>query len=81
VRSFLGLCNYYRRFVKDFAKIASPLNRLTRKDLSFVWSPECETAFISLKNWLCSPPILSYPDFERPFHLYTDASQTALGYI
>jgi len=81
VRSFLGLCNYYRRFVKDFAKIASPLNRLTRKDISFVWSPECETAFISLKDRLCSPPILSYPDFERPFHLYTDASQTALGYI
>ena len=81
VRSFLGLCNYYRRFVEGFAKIASPLNRLTRKDVAFVWSPECETAFNSLKNRLCSPPILAYPDFERPFHLYTDASQSALGYI
>ena len=80
VHSFLGLCNYYRHFVEAFAKITSPLN-LTRKDVAFVWSPECETAFNSLKTRLCSPPILAYPDFERPFHLYTDASQSALGYI
>ena len=81
VHSSLGLCNYYRRFVEGFAKITSPLNRLTRKDVAFVWSPKCETAFNSLKNRLCSPPILAYTDFERPFHLYTDASQSALGYI
>ena len=78
---FLGLCNYYHRFVEGFAKIASPLNHLTRKDVAFAWSPDCETAFISLKDHLCSPPILAYPDFERPFHLYTDASQSALGYV
>ena len=81
VRSFLGLCNYYRRFVEGFSKIASPLNRLTRKDVSFVWSPECEIAFQTLKNRLCSPPILAYPDFSQPFHLFTDASQSAIGYV
>ena len=81
VRSFLGLANYYRRFVHNFAKISSPLNRLTRKDIVFVWTPECEEAFLDLKRRLCSAPILAYPDFNQPFHLYTDASQSALGYI
>ena len=81
VRSFLGLCNYYRRFVKDFARIASPLNRLTRESVSFVWDLSCEAAFLKLKDCLCSPPILAYPDFSQPFHLHTNASQHALGYI
>ena len=81
VCSFLGLANYYRRFVHNFANISSPLNRLTRKDVAFVWTPECEEAFLELKHRLCSAPILAYPDFNQPFHLYTDASQYALGYI
>ena len=81
VRSFLGLCNYYRRFVKDFPRMASPLNRLTRKSVSFVRDPSCEASFLKLKDRLCSPPILAYPDFSQPFHLHTDASQHALGYI
>ena len=80
-RSFLGLCNYHRRFVEGFSKIASPLNRLTRKDVVFAWTPECQSAFQTLKNRLCSPPILAYPDFNLPFHLFTDASHSALGYI
>ena len=81
VRIFLGLCNYYRRFVEGFAQVASPLNKLTRKNFPFVWSSECQTAFVELKRRLCAPPILAYPNFSLPFHLYTDASQTAIGYI
>eukprot|EP00795_Rhopilema_esculentum_P001442 gene1442-biopygen10090 len=81
IRSFLGLANYYRRFVQGFAKIASPLNMLTRKGIPFVWSSACENAFHLLKQRLCSAPILAYPDFTKSFHLYTDASQTALRYI
>ena len=81
VRSFLGLCNYYRRFVHDFARIASPINQLTRKDVKFVWSAECQHAFNLLKQSLCSNPVLAYPVFSEPFHLYTDASNSALGYI
>ena len=81
MRSFLGLCNYYRRFVKDFAKIASPLNHLTRKNVPFLWTTDCEAAFVELKARLSSPPILAYPNFELPFHLFTDASQYALGYV
>ena len=80
-RSFLGLANYYRRFVHNFADICSPLSRFTHKDIAFVWTPECKEAFLELKRRLCSAPILAYPDFNQPFHLYTDASQYALGYI
>ena len=81
VRSFLGLCNYYRRFLKDFAKVASPLHRLTRKDVPFELDNTCHDAFAILKSHLCSVLILSYPHFNQPFHLYPDASQTALGYV
>ena len=81
VHSFLGLANYYHHFVHNFAKISSPLIRITRKDIIFVWTPECEEAFLDLKHHLCSAPILAYPDFNQPFHLYTNASQSALGYI
>lgn len=79
LRAFLGLCNYYRRFVKGFAQIASPLNKLTSKHAKFSWSPDCQTAFESLKQALTSAPILSYPDFRLPFHLFVDASQTGIG--
>ena len=79
LRAFLGLCNYYRRFVKGCAQIASPLNKLTGKHATFSWSSECQTAFETLKQALISAPILSYPDFRLPFHLFVDASQTGIG--
>ena len=81
VRSFLGLANYYRKFVKDFAKIAFPLNRLLAKQVPFQWTNECQDAFERLKQALTSPPILAFPDFDREFILYTDASSTAISYI
>lgn len=68
-RSFLGLANYYRHFVKGFAKLAAPLNHLLRKDQKFVWTDKCEQAFISLKTALTTAPILVFPDFKEPFHL------------
>lgn len=79
VRSFLGLANYYRRFVKDFAKIAAPLNQLLRKDHKFVWTAQCEEAFQALKAALISAPILAFPDFSEIFHLYVDASNEGIG--
>ncbi|MES9903532.1 MAG: reverse transcriptase domain-containing protein, partial [Sedimenticola sp.] len=81
VRQFLGLTNYYRRFVKDYSKITSPLNKLLRKDIKFDWSPECETSFNILKDRLISPPILGFPDMQKEFILSTDASGTAIGYV
>ena len=67
--------------MKDFATVASPLHLLTRKDVTYDWDHTCHDVFAILQSHLCSAPILSYPHFTQPFHLYTDASQTALGYI
>lgn len=78
VKAFLGL-NYYRRFVKGFAQIASPLNKLLSKNVKFEWTSECQTAFDGLKQALVTAPILSNPDFAQPFHLFVDASQTGIG--
>ena len=83
VRSFLGLASYYRRFVKGFSNIATPLNRLLEKskDKDINWTPECEEAFRTLKNRLTTAPVTAYPDFDIPFRLYTDASNVGLGAI
>ena len=58
VRSFLGMAGYYRRFIKDFARIAIPLTKLTKKEQPYVWTEKCEQAFSSLKKALIEPPIL-----------------------
>ena len=76
---FLGLANYYRRFIKDFAKIASPFTNLLRKDIKFAWTQTCQEAFNTLKQALISSPILAFPDFEKPFELFVDASHDGLG--
>lgn len=79
VRSFLGLANYYRRFIKDFSKTAAPLNKLLRKDQKFVWTDTCEQAFETLKAALVCAPILALPDFKETFQLFTDASNEGIG--
>ena len=81
VRSFLGLANYYRRFVRGYSDITAPMNKLLKKDVVFKWSPECQKAFDLLKEKLTSPPILTYPSFDREFILYTDASNFSISYI
>jgi hypothetical protein len=82
VRSFLGLASYYRRFIKDFATIASPLHKLTEKEKAFHWSDDCETAFQTLKQALTQSPILAYPrPGEEQFILDTDASGVGIGAV
>ena len=81
LRSFVGLVLYYRRFVPDFSKVAGPLRALTRKDVPFVWSSECQRSFDRLKELLTNAPVLCYPDFKRPFILETDASRCGLGAV
>ena len=81
VRSFLGLCSYYRKFILNFSTIAKPLTRLTEKDVKFVWSMECDRAFESLKTCLVDTPILVYPDMTKPFILDTDASGVGIGAV
>ena len=81
LRSFLGLCSYYRRFVKDFAKIAKPLHSLTQKNTPFKWDEDCQQAFVDLKEYLTRSPVLIYPDPSRQFILDTDASHLAIGAV
>ena len=83
VRSFLGLASYYRRFIPNFATIASPLVALTRKECprKVVWTLECTEAFDRLKKALASPPLLGYPLREGHFYVSTDASDCGTGAV
>ena len=81
LRGFIALASYYRKFVKNFSSIVEPLNRLLKKNVHYVWGDDQHDAFERLKMCLMTPPILTYPNFERPFILYTDASTFALGAI
>ena len=74
IRSFLGLAGYYRRFVKDFSKIAAPLTRLTQKNVKFVWIDRCEEHFQLLKDLLTTAPVLTLPSGDEGFIVYCDAS-------
>eukprot|EP00731_Ephydatia_muelleri_P031255 Em0022g769a len=82
LRQFLGLTNYYRRFIKGYSSIAEPLHKLTRKtEGGFKWNSECQNAFQHLKHLLVSPPILAYPQFQLPFVVTLDASSCAIGAV
>ena len=81
VRRFLGLYNYYRKFVKNYSKITNPLNKLQAKDTKFKWTSECQDVFESLKRKLITAPILAFPDMNKPFILTYDVSKSAIGYI
>jgi len=74
VRGFLGLTGYYRKFIKDYAKIATPLTSLMKKDHRFVWTADCQAAFDTLKEALLSPPVLTLPNDVDTFILDTDAA-------
>ena len=79
VRSFLGACGYYRKFIKDYSKIAAPLTELTKKGRRFKWTESCQDAFDCLKSKLTSAPVLAFPDYNRQFILHCDASNVAIG--
>ena len=83
VRSFLGLTGYYRKFIPDYATIATPLTDLTRKNqpVRIQWSKECDAAFNTLKARICSRPVLASPDFTKEFILQTDASDRGVGAV
>lgn len=81
VRSALGLIGYYRKFIPQFAETAKPLTRLTRKNAKFVWTSECENAFLELKHALVCAPVLSYPKEQGIFVLDTDASLWGIGSV
>ncbi|KAG8500979.1 hypothetical protein CXB51_003063 [Gossypium anomalum] len=81
VRSFLGLAGYYRRFVKGFSMIATPIMRLLQKDVQFEWTKECQQSFEKLKALLTEAPILVQLESGKEFVIYSDASLNSLGCV
>ncbi|CAN4101491.1 unnamed protein product [Withania somnifera] len=79
IRGFVGTAGYYRRFVEGFSSIAAPLTRLTRKNVAFRWSEECERGFAKLKDPLTSAPVLTLPVEGQGFSVSCDASGIGLG--
>lgn len=75
------MCNYYRRYIRNYAKIARPLYNLCRKDQPYIWSEDCSIALDTLKTALMSSPVLIFPDFGNSFIITTDASNYAVGAI
>ena len=81
VRSFLGLASYYRRFVKGFSVIASPLSKLLRKGVKFEWTYKCQNRFEQYKEILVEAPVLTQPTSGKEYTLYSDASGIGLGCV
>lgn len=81
VQSFLGLVNYYRKFIPSYALIALPLSEMIKKDVPFRWGPSQRAAFDFLKQALISAPVLAIFDPDKPIAVHTDASDYAVGAV
>jgi hypothetical protein len=80
LRSFLGLASYYRKFIKNFAKIAIPLTNLLKKSsITYEWNEACNEAFETLKGILVKVPMLKLPNFDKDFEIHSDAFDFAIG--
>ena len=81
VRSFIGFCNFYQKFIPNFSALSRPLHDLMKKGVSFHWRKEQDDAFIKLKETFLSAPVIKMLDTTKPFFVMTDASITASGGI
>ena len=81
LRSFIGMCSYYRKFINNFAYKLSSLHQLTHDSSLFIWETHHQQAFDEIKSLLTSAPILSHPDFNYPFIVQTDACDIGIGGI
>jgi len=81
IRKFLGLANYYRRFIKNFAQVARLMNVLMRKDVKWQWEEEQQKAFDELKRVFTTRPVLVAPDLDKEFRVEADASNYATGRV
>ena len=81
IQSFLGLAQYYRKFIRNYSILAKPLTELTRESTPWHWSTQCQQAFETIKEKLSSAPLLAYPDFTQPFVIQTDACKAGLGAV
>ena len=79
IRKFLGLANYYRRFIKDFTRVARPMNMLMRKDIKWQWEDKQQQAFDKLKRIFTTKPVLAAPDLDKEFRVEADASNYTTG--
>ena len=79
VLAFLGLVGYYKKFIKNFAKIAKPLTLLTHQQVKFDWIPTHHEAFLHLKESITQAPLLCYPDHNKRYTVYTNASDDTCG--
>lgn len=80
LRRFLGMSNYYRRFISEYSQVVQPLTDLLKnKPASIRWDKNAESAFSRIKERLITAPILTSPDFEKPFSIHCDASNTAIA--
>ena len=77
IKQFLGLVSYWRKFISRFADIARPMTNLTKQDVRFEWTIQCQASFEMLKETLITSPILKYPDLNKAYTLFTDASKYA----
>ena len=81
LRQFLGLASYYGKFMAKFSELASPLHHLLEKDVQYIWTRDCQSAFEQLKHALSSSPVLGYPSLDKEFVLFTDASGVGVGSV
>src|SRR6266481_301985 len=81
IRKFLGFTSYYRYFIQGYSKITWPLLDLTKKAVIWKWGESQQRAFEELKTRMCSHPVLTQPDFNKPFFLQTDTSAYGMGAI
>ena len=81
LRTVLGHTGYYRKFIKGYAKITAPMEKLLKKDVKFLWNEECQQSLDTLKEKMVIAPILVFPDWNKPFHVHVDASGIALGIV
>jgi hypothetical protein len=81
VRSFLGLASYYQRFILNFSKISKPITELLKKGNKYMWSKDNDEAFNTLKKLLTTSPLLAWPDIDKLFNVYYDASDTGMGCV
>ena len=81
IARFLGMINYFHKYIPHLAEIAAPLNTLRKKGVKFEWNVQHQTAFEKLKESIISPPVLQLADFTKPFVVQTDSSSVALGAV